>query len=193
VRDDVGRFVAELHEPWVTDLLAAKLLQLTMPGVPDCYQGAEGTRLVLVDPDNRTPVDYGVLASELVGVDRRAGPPDWRADPDAAKIHLVSRVLRVLRRHAGGFGEYRPLTAGGERADHVVAFSRGVSVTVAPRLPVRLRTTGGWRGTWLGLPPGEWTDVLTGRSYEGHARLAGLLGAFPVAFLLRNFAADRQD
>ncbi|HEX6446858.1 MAG TPA: malto-oligosyltrehalose synthase [Streptosporangiales bacterium] len=192
VRDDVARFVAELHEPWVTDLLAAKLLQLTMPGVPDTYQGTEGARLVLVDPDNRTPVDYGALAAALVEVDA-AAPPDWRADPDAAKVHLVSRVLRTLRRRSGGFGAYRPLAAGGERADHVVAFSRGDAVTVTPRLPVRLRATGGWRATWLGLPPGEWTDVLSGRSYEGHARLADLLGAFPVAYLLRNFGGDRED
>ena len=38
--------------------LATKLLQLTLPGVPDVYQGTELTALTLVDPDNRRPVDY---------------------------------------------------------------------------------------------------------------------------------------
>jgi (1->4)-alpha-D-glucan 1-alpha-D-glucosylmutase len=34
-------------------VLAAKLLQLTLPGVPDVYQGCEIVDLSLVDPDNR--------------------------------------------------------------------------------------------------------------------------------------------
>ena len=38
--------------------LGAKLVQLTMPGVPDVYQGCELGGLSLVDPDNRRPVDY---------------------------------------------------------------------------------------------------------------------------------------
>ncbi|MBO0828513.1 MAG: malto-oligosyltrehalose synthase, partial [Streptosporangiales bacterium] len=156
VRDDVAGFVADLHEPWVTELLAAKLLQLTMPGVPDCYQGAEATRLVLVDPDNRGPVDYGTLAGALVDADAAAAPPGLVAGPDAAKVHLVSRTLRALRRRPGLFDGYQPLAAGGERADHVVAFSRGGAVTVVPRLPVALRAAGGWGDTSLELPPGEW-------------------------------------
>ena len=39
-------------------VLAAKLLQLCLPGVPDTYQGCEVVDLSLVDPDNRRPVDY---------------------------------------------------------------------------------------------------------------------------------------
>ena len=35
------------------DSLASKLLQLTLPGVPDVYQGSELVGLRLVDPDNR--------------------------------------------------------------------------------------------------------------------------------------------
>ena len=39
-------------------VLGQKLLQLTLPGVPDTYQGCELVDLSLVDPDNRRPVDY---------------------------------------------------------------------------------------------------------------------------------------
>ncbi|MBO0828873.1 MAG: hypothetical protein J2P24_13960, partial [Streptosporangiales bacterium] len=80
----------------------------------------------------------------------------------------------------------------GERADHVVAFSRGGAVTVVPRLPVALRAAGGWGDTSLELPPGEWTDVLSGASHAGRVRLADALRAFPVALFLHNSPPDRQ-
>ncbi len=38
--------------------LGQKTLQLTLPGVPDTYQGSEIIDLSLVDPDNRRPVHY---------------------------------------------------------------------------------------------------------------------------------------
>ena len=63
----VGRdaAVAEHVEAWPccttasvrANVLGQKLVQLTMPGVPDVYQGAELGTLSLVDPDNRRPVD----------------------------------------------------------------------------------------------------------------------------------------
>ena len=46
--------------------LAQCLLRMTVPGVPDLYQGAELWDLSLVDPDNRRPVDWPR---------RLAGPP----------------------------------------------------------------------------------------------------------------------
>ena len=45
-------------EPGRSNALAAKLVALTMPGVPDVYQGTELWDLSLVDPDNRRPVDF---------------------------------------------------------------------------------------------------------------------------------------
>ena len=48
-----------------SDALGQKLLALTMPGVPDVYQGTELWEDSLVDPDNRRPVDYDVRRAEL--------------------------------------------------------------------------------------------------------------------------------
>ena len=42
----------------VRNSLAQTALKLTLPGMPDIYQGAELWDLSLVDPDNRRPVDY---------------------------------------------------------------------------------------------------------------------------------------
>ena len=40
------------------NVLGQKLVQLTLPGVPDVYQGTDLVDLSLVDPDNRRAVDY---------------------------------------------------------------------------------------------------------------------------------------
>ena len=48
--------------PGWSNALAAKLLALTMPGVPDVYQGSELWEQSLVDPDNRRPVDFDLRA-----------------------------------------------------------------------------------------------------------------------------------
>ena len=45
--------------------LGTKLIQLTLPGVPDVYQGNETLAPSLVDPDNRRPVDFAQRAAML--------------------------------------------------------------------------------------------------------------------------------
>ena len=49
-------------------LLGQKLVQLTMPGIPDVYQGTELWEDSLVDPDNRRPVDFTLRRSLLASV-----------------------------------------------------------------------------------------------------------------------------
>ena len=43
--------------------LGMTLLKLTVPGVPDIYQGDEAEYLALVDPDNRRRADWNELPS----------------------------------------------------------------------------------------------------------------------------------
>ena len=57
---DVERFVGLLRPAGWVNALGQKLVQLTMPGVPDLYQGSELWDLSLVDPDNRRPVDFSL-------------------------------------------------------------------------------------------------------------------------------------
>ena len=45
--------------------LTQTLLKLTVPGVPDIYQGAEFWDQSLVDPDNRRPVDFAARVDAL--------------------------------------------------------------------------------------------------------------------------------
>ncbi len=177
--------------PGRVNSLSAKLIQLTMPGVPDVYQGSELWDLSLVDPDNRRPVDHAVRRDLLARLDGGwrpefdpAGPAD-DADPGASKLLVTSTALRLRRDRPELFGSYRALEADGPAADHVIAFDRGGAITVATRLPVALAAAGGWRDTSLPLPRGAWTDAFSGRAVaDGPARLDDLLARYPVALLV---------
>jgi (1->4)-alpha-D-glucan 1-alpha-D-glucosylmutase len=181
----ITAFVAAIDPDAQASSLGAKLVQLTMPGVPDTYQGCELASFPLVDPDNRRPVDFARRVGLLAAID---GPvPD---DLDRRKLLVTTRALRLRRAHPGWFGgDYQALTADGPAAGHVVAFARGGrAVTIATRLPATLRHRGGWAGTTLELPasPGssQWRDLLTGATYTTpRATLAQLTTRLPVALL----------
>ena len=124
--------------------LTQKLVQLTMPGVPDVYQGSELSETSLVDPDNRRPVDFDRLHAALSGLDHPGDALPADGTP-SAKLWVTRQALHARRDHPEWFGAYRPLTA--EPVDaHLVAFDRGGAITVATRLPVGLeRRVGGER------------------------------------------------
>jgi (1->4)-alpha-D-glucan 1-alpha-D-glucosylmutase len=156
------------------DALAQKLIQLTVPGVPDVYQGTEGWDDSLVDPDNRRPVDYAVRRDALAALEH-------------PKVLVTAAALRLRRRRPGTFlaGGHTPVLAIGRAREHIVAFTRGDDVLVAvARWTVRLEQTG-WGDTVLDLPHGQWTDVLTGRQWKGRVASADLLGDLRVALLER--------
>ena len=180
----VEAFVDRIRPAARSNLLAQRLLQLTMPGVADVYQGQEVDDLSLVDPDNRRPVDYVARHRHLASLE--GGQP--AVGIGAEKLLLTSRALRLRRERPATFlsGGYEPLHATGAAADHVVAYRRGDDVVaVATRLPMGLARRGGWGETRLVLPSGRWRDLLTGD--VASADLGTLLRRFPVAMLV----ADR--
>ena len=183
-------------------VLAAKALALTLPGVPDTYQGCEIVDLSLVDPDNRRPVDYE-KRTRLLGSfpqaddEASAGPV---GDLDAEKLWLTSRVLRLRRELPDVFaGAYEPLETSPEAADHVLGFVRTASsgllagvfgreqavATLVTLAPSRLAAQGGWGGQTVSLPEGRWRDVLGGGVVEGTVECAQVFARYPVAVLQR--------
>ena len=167
----VARLRRELEPHIRANVLGGALVHLTMPGVPDVYQGTEAECRTLVDPDNRRLVRF---------------PPEESGDKGA----LTAAALRLRARRPEVFGEaatYAPLTAEGPAADHVLAYARsGEVVTAVTRLSLRLAERGGWHDTRLALPAGRWADVLTpGREFSGHARVEDLFERLPVALLER--------
>ncbi len=170
---ELEAFCERLRPAWETTLLAQKLVQLTMPGVADVYQGTELPDLSLVDPDNRRPVDWDA---------RRRGLADLATAP--AKLRLTATVLRLRREHPEWFlaaATYEPLDAG----SRALAFCRsGSVVTVAPVRAVQTKREG-WGDDAVALPDGTWHDALTGAERAGTVRLADLLDRESVALLVR--------
>ncbi|MGH7965708.1 MAG: malto-oligosyltrehalose synthase, partial [Candidatus Binatia bacterium] len=135
--------------------LSQTLLKLTVPGVPDIYQGTELWDFSLVDPDNRRPVDYERRRRELsalqeqirtngqhlAGLARRL--LDTRED-GCIKLYVIHRTLTYRREHPDLFrcGVYLPLDTLGPRQQHVCAFARQheqqAVLVVAPRFLTRL-------------------------------------------------------
>ncbi|MBB1578100.1 MAG: malto-oligosyltrehalose synthase [Propionibacterium sp.] len=175
------------------NVLGQKLIQLTMPGVPDLYQGCEVVDLSRVDPDNRRPIDYyrraGVLGSLMMN------PP---ADLDAEKLLVTSRALLLRRDHPEAFrgpdADYRPVSL---NTGHAVVFERGykdsetpVAIAVATRVQSGLDETG-WGDAELVLPNLRFLDVLSGQEYPGGATpLADILATLPVALLVHQVDVD---
>ncbi|MFE7056415.1 malto-oligosyltrehalose synthase [Streptomyces californicus] len=173
-RDRIAEFAGALAPHVRAQVLGAALVQLTMPGVPDLYQGTESAYLALVDPDNRRPF-------------RRPDAPDEKQELTAAALRLRREAPDVF----GESGTYEPLGAAGPAASHLVAFCRsGEVVTAVTRLSLRLAEGGGWGDTVLELPDGGvWRDLLSGSAERelagGAVRAEELFAERPVALLRR--------
>ncbi|HWE54058.1 MAG TPA: malto-oligosyltrehalose synthase [Acidimicrobiales bacterium] len=171
--------------------VAQHAVLLTCPGIPDIYQGTETWDNSLVDPDNRRPVDFRALASALGEV---SGWPDDilareydRSAEHRAKLWLTNRLLTHRRERPECYDNrsYEPLTVRGEKADHLIAFTRPDLVVLVGR---HLWGLGGdWGGTTIELPPGRWRSVVgpAGEEHGGQHRVGGFLGHGPVAVLER--------
>jgi (1->4)-alpha-D-glucan 1-alpha-D-glucosylmutase len=175
VAGQLTELVTQLNPHAASDALGQKLLALTVPGIPDIYQGTELWDDSLVDPDNRRAVDY---------VARRAALKELQHP----KMRVVTTALRLRRSRPDSFlhGDYLPVLATGEANEHVVAFNRGDDILVAvTRWTVRLKETG-WGNTMVPLPEGSWTDTLTGALASGPTPAAELFAVLPVILLERN-------
>ncbi|MFP7759982.1 malto-oligosyltrehalose synthase [Marisediminicola sp. LYQ85] len=179
----LDRLLGRITAAGWSNSLAAKLLQLTAPGVPDVYQGSELWETSLVDPDNRREVDFGLRALYLAAIDGGSMPEV--DETGVAKLLVVSRALRTRRDHPELFTRYVGVPAFGARADNVVAFDRGGAITVATRLPLGLARDGGWDDTIIELAGRPVVDVLTNRRFDGGTiPLSELLATYPVALLV---------
>jgi (1->4)-alpha-D-glucan 1-alpha-D-glucosylmutase len=172
--DRLESFVARLAPIGERAALRQLTLKLTVPGVPDIYQGDELPYRALVDPDNRRPVDWDwrqAMLRRLMG----GSPPDR----ETAKMFLILRLLglRARRPEAFGEGDYHPLSAG----PRVCAFVRGGVVLVAVSLSDQPPEDA------ITVPDGTWRDVLRGeeRELSGTVAAGALLDRRGIAVLER--------
>jgi (1->4)-alpha-D-glucan 1-alpha-D-glucosylmutase len=136
--------------------LSQALLKLTVPGVPDVYQGQELWDFSLVDPDNRRAVDFAPRREMLERLKQDAGCHEQSLAPLARqlaldprdarlKLFLTWRTLQFRGRQPELFqsGEYIPLAAEGTRAKHVCAFARRLPAA-GPEPPMALVIVPRW-------------------------------------------------
>lgn len=191
-------FAEQLAGLGMINSLSQTVLKLTVPGMPDFYQGSELWDLSLVDPDNRRPVDYDLRRQLLTGVAGEMSPQvlleQWR--DGRAKMFLIRTLLQFRRQYPLFFSEggYTPVSATGPLGDCVIAFERSVPgmtlLVVAPRLTTRVGYPPigeKWGTTTLELStPMDRADLLTGNKCLQNSQLAiaDILTEFPVAVLL---------
>src|SRR4029079_12077574 len=107
--DDLDEFVRSIALPGFLNSLGQTLLKLTSPGVPDIYQGNEVWDFSLVDPDNRSPVDYTRRVTLLEQIEQAATDSgrvpalldDMLANlaDGRAKLYTIWRALRLRVEH----------------------------------------------------------------------------------------------
>ncbi len=193
-------FIRHVAKLGAQNSVVQTVLKLTIPGMPDIYQGCELWDFSMVDPDNRRPVDFAARAAALdavqadMALDRGTAlatyAGTWR--DGRLKLALTTALLALRRDHAALFadGSYEALAAEGPEADAVCAFRRQAgddeAVVAVARFPGRREAAGFDAETALTLPPGRWTDALSGRSFEGGRVRAGrLFESIPAVVLVR--------
>jgi len=175
------------------DADAASLIQtalkLTVPGVPDIYQGAEMWDRSLVDPDNRSPVDFARRATLLSGL---KGAPIHTADrpADQTKLALIAQLLRLRADQPDLFahGSYEPLAAQGPAAAGFLGFIRRAGaerLLFAAAVHPASHDAAAWSATQIDLSsqdhPG-WRNLITGEMCDP-CDPADLFRHLPLAIL----------
>lgn len=201
LRDAIAQAARSLDLPGAINGLAQTVLRLTVPGIPDLYQGCDFWDYSLVDPDNRRPVDHGARQAALSdAIAPQKALPTWR--DGRIKQALIARLLALRHRSPALFiqGDYQPLFAKGGQAEHVVAFTRGHRhdqlLVVVPRLTAHLLGQAElphiapeqWGNTRLRPVKGRWQAVLTATSIEignDGIAIASLLAELPVGVFIR--------
>lgn len=199
-----SRFI-EAFRPLACDLarngmvkgLTRTVLKLTLPGVPDFYQGTEFWDLSLVDPDNRRPVDFAAREKSLSeDAEIAALLANWR--DGRIKQRVIARLLEDRARSPRLYedGDYRELPVRGARSGDLLAFARNrgpeklrvlaTRVTRADTGAGSMPTGSYWSDAFAGTGRGEWQDVLTGREVVADDKgcaVSSALELLPVAVL----------
>jgi len=190
-------FVISLARLSAIGSLSQLVLKLTVPGVPDIYQGCELWDFGLVDPENRSPIDWGIrraLLEEVAAVSAADLAQGWQDGRE--KLFVTQRLLESRRSRPDLFAEadYQPLEVEGERSVRLCAFARNRGsqslIVAVPRLVYGLyrgSETADWGAAEIVLPGhGTWRNLFSGRLLvlRDRVRVRDLFADFPVCVLL---------
>ncbi len=185
--------------------LSQLTLKLSLPGIPDFYQGTETWDFSLVDPDNRQEQDYNSrmsLLPDLKNISMDINSLTEAMQTGLIKMFVIQKILNYKEQNPILFtnGDNQLLNAKGNSKDNVLAFSRifqkNKMLIVVPRFTTKLIKAKElplgksiWAETRLTLPT-QWhgetvTDVFSNQSLKlgSELNIGDTLSSFPVAIL----------
>ncbi len=191
-------FVERIARLGVQNSLLQVAAKLTVPGVPDIYQGCDLWDFSLVDPDNRRPVDFAAHEQAMNAVARSLENQQTRSGALAAfaenwtdgrvKLAAIALLLAMRRNDPPLFleGDYRSLAIEGEQADwafgYVRSFERRRMAVILARFPAHREAEPNWEAR-VKLPEGSWRNVLDDKPFDARRPLRDSLGPLPFAVL----------
>jgi malto-oligosyltrehalose synthase len=209
---DIAGFAQRIAAAGAAKSLAQLVVKLTAPGIPDVYQGCEYWDFSLVDPDNRSSVDFAARRRSL-----RADAPlddlltNWKSG--GLKQFVVARLFALRKKLPRLFsaGSYVPLPTSGPQAERIVAFARmlGDSALIVAFLRCNSEAC---RDDFAGLPFLQCSDTSVSVPHELQGSFSNLfnpeqtiaagstisayalLGHLPIAVLVKgSIAAATQQ
>jgi len=201
------RFVDTIASPGAINSLSQTVLRLTVPGIPDLYQGTEFWDFSLVDPDNRRPVDFEARKVMVAGSSLTSASDteilqkklrNWQNG--GIKQHVIQTLLLLRQQKPLIFseGSYLPLVVTGTHASHVIAFMRvhedTAIISIVTRLPFTLLADSSasgvlfpatqWQDTYMTLPDdvavsssNGWHEIFTGKVLRSTDNLISIADA----------------
>lgn len=204
---DFESFQQPVAKAGVLNSLGQLVIKMTVPGVPDFYQGTELWNFSLVDPDNRRPVNYEANFNVFEKLKKSAegGKPALVAElmtnpaDGRIKMYTMWRGLMLRRDQAELFekGEYIPLDVEGPKKDHICAYARSLNGKIVIIIVSRFHSSlsaeqpfpvdkSAWEGTSvfcaLPLDPHVFTNIFTGEKTRPDRH--GTRWQFPVGRLI---------
>lgn len=207
--EDFKSFQKKIAFYGMLNSLSQTLLKLTVPGVPDFYQGSELWDFRLVDPDNRGPIDFSLRAGMLESLIKEAKAESIHVAREVfqswtdgrIKLYLIWKALTFRRRFGALFshGEFHPVPIVGERSQNATVFLRrhenDWALAIAPKwvagpnaLLDQVFDESFWKGTSIALPneaPHCWRNIFTGEKLSFETK--GPQPLLRIADALRSF------
>ncbi|MCX2546438.1 malto-oligosyltrehalose synthase [Pseudomonas sp. COW5] len=205
LRGALAKSVNSIAAAGALNSLAQTLLHMTVPGVPDLYQGNEYWDFSLVDPDNRRPVDYDLREQSVKPASASELLSNWRNG--RIKQALIAQVLNLRAEYTELFrrGSYQALEVLGSQAHNVLAFAREHgdqrAIVIVPIRCATLLENGAvpqvdalrWGDTRVELPFAASDENLKGLfsstavTKNRELEVSSALGDFPVNLFIQHF------
>lgn len=203
-------FQKEIALKGINNSIFQSVLKFTSPGVPDVYQGCESLKFSMVDPDNRTNVDFNNIQRLLneikPSIDNKINDISlfYPLESGKLKLFITSILLNFRKEHPDLFkkGNYLPLEIKGAKSENLVAFARNFEnetvIIIVPRLVYNIIHNekpfpigfDAWKDTEIILPEEykhfKWQDIFTKAEYysfESELKAGNIINMLPAVVL----------